>query len=87
MARTPDIDRARAHCTRNRAEIASSDRCGCFYCLRVFPPGEIESEDWLPSEGTATCPHCGIDSVLGSASGFPITPEFLQRMRARWFEG
>lgn len=34
---------------------------------------------------TAMCPYCGIDSVIGSASGFPITPEFLMRMRAYWF--
>ena len=33
----------------------------------------------------ALCPACGIDSVLGSASGFPVTPEFLGRMNACWF--
>jgi hypothetical protein len=34
---------------------------------------------------TALCPKCGIDSVLGSASGFPITVDFLQKMRAAYF--
>ena len=29
---------------------------------------------------TATCPRCGIDSVLGSASGLPISREFLDEM-------
>jgi len=28
---------------------------------------------------------CGIDSVIGSASGYPITTEFLESMNRRWF--
>lgn len=31
------------------------------------------------------CPYCGIDSVLGDQSGFPITKELLIRMRWHWF--
>ena len=34
---------------------------------------------------TALCPYCGVDSVLGSASGYSITVEFLTRMREYWF--
>jgi hypothetical protein len=71
---------AHRHSIRHREEIFSSDLCGCFYCLRTFPPSEIE--DWIkePKGGgmTAMCPGCGIDSVIGSASGFPLTPEFLR---------
>ena len=36
-------------------------------------------------KGRALCPSCGIDSVIGDASGFPITEEFLVAMEARWF--
>jgi hypothetical protein len=35
---------------------------------------------------TADCPRCGIDAVIGSASGFPITSEFLSSMNGRWFQ-
>jgi hypothetical protein len=84
MAPIPDVERAHQHSSRHRSEIEASERCGCFYCLRTFAPDEIE--DWLVNEQTALCPHCMIDSVLGSASGFPITAEFLRRMHARWFE-
>jgi hypothetical protein len=31
------------------------------------------------------CPRCGIDSVIGDQSGFPITPEFPERMKRYWF--
>ena len=59
--------------------LGRSDVCGCFYCLKTFPPSAIA--EWVEEPGggrTAVCPHCGIDSVLGSASGFPLTHEFLR---------
>lgn len=34
---------------------------------------------------TASCPYCGIDAVIGDASGYPLTPEFLDAMRGQWF--
>jgi hypothetical protein len=36
-------------------------------------------------EPTALCPYCYTDSVLGDASGYPITEEFLKEMNKRWF--
>ena len=46
--------------------------------------------DWIGDEGldkgqTGLCPHCGIDSVIGDRSGFPITGEFLAKMKSYWF--
>lgn len=73
----------------HREQVLSSDTCGCFYCLKTFRPAEIE--EWVDeAQGTgvgqtALCPRCGIDSVLGSASGFPLTNDFLQRMNSYWF--
>ena len=77
----------------NHMEQLKKDRiCGCFYCLHVFSPQEINF--WLISDdesntadtyGTAICPYCGIDSVIGESSGFPITKEFLQQMKEYWF--
>jgi hypothetical protein len=61
----------------------ASDVCGCFYCCDVYAPQEIEQ--WIDEEDTALCPRCGIDSVIGSASGFPITKDFLGRMKRYWF--
>ena len=36
-------------------------------------------------EQIAICPKCGIDSVIGDVSGFPIEPTFLSVMRDFWF--
>lgn len=81
---------AHRHCSIHGDEINASALCGCFYCLAIYPPGEIT--DWLDDrirgvEGrTALCPRCGIDSVIGAASAYPITEAFLKAMRGRWFE-
>lgn len=83
MAPQPDVERARGHSSNHRAEIEASTECGCYACLRTFLPEEISH--WLSTEDTATCPYCGIDAVLGSASGLPLTDEFLRAMRARSF--
>jgi hypothetical protein len=84
----PDYIQAHKHSIRHRAEILASEICGCFYCLATFPPEDIDI--WVDEENavgqTAICTECGIDSVIGSASGFPITREFLARMKAHWFE-
>lgn len=55
-----------------------------FRCCEIFPPSEIT--DYISDkEPTAECPYCHIDAVIGDASGFPITEEFLRKMMYRWF--
>jgi hypothetical protein len=72
---------------RHRDEVLASEQCGCFYCGAVFESSEIENwvDEWQGVGQTALCPRCGIDSVLGSESGYPISEEFLSRMQAYWF--
>jgi hypothetical protein len=33
---------AHGHSIRHRDEILTSEQCGCFFCLAVFPPSEIK---------------------------------------------
>jgi hypothetical protein len=83
----PDTIAAHEYSIRHETQLRESDLCGCFYCLHIFLPGEIE--EWIDepdtTERTALCPDCLIDSVIGSQSGFPITPEFLEKMQKQWF--
>ena len=79
----PDYIRAHDHCNSNFDELMISETCGCFYCLSIFPRQEVE--DWIDEGKCALCPKCGIDSVIGSASGYPITKEFLEKMCDYWF--
>ena len=75
---------AHRHSARHADEVTSSAACGCFYCLEIFAPDEIE--EWITQEGTALCPRCGIDAVIGDLSGFPVARRaFLQAMHRLWF--
>ena len=69
--------------SRHRKELEKDTVCGCFFCLNIFSPSEII--EWCDHEDTALCPHCGIDSVIGQSSGFPITEMFLKGMNKLWF--
>ena len=90
-----DIIRAHMHSSVHRTELNASSICGCFYCLSTFAPTKVtEWVDYPPDTPeekeaelgtTALCPHCGVDSVIGDASGFPITKEFLTQMKSYWF--
>jgi hypothetical protein len=85
--RQTEIIAAHGHSSRHRGEILTSEVCGCFYCLAIFSPSEIK--EWVDTKDgigqTALCPKCDIDSVIGSNSGYPIEPEFLDRMQKHWF--
>lgn len=82
----PDYIQAHTYSSSHREQITRSEVCGCFYCLAIFNPHEIQ--EWISEKDgsqTALCPNCGIDSVIGSESGFPITREFLEKMHRHWF--
>lgn len=76
----------------HREQIEKSKICGCFSCEKTFLPEQIvdwiDPSDPVESDGlgrTALCPHCSIDSVIGDASGFEITPQLLELMNRKYF--
>ena len=70
----------------NEIELSEDEEpCGCFSCCSIFRPYEIKS--FILEEGTAICPYCYADAIIGSYSGFPITREFLEAMNKQWFDG
>lgn len=79
-----NIYNAYQYSSKHKNELEKDNICGCFYCLEMYDPKEIQN--WLNEDsGTALCPHCGIDSVIGESSGFSITKEFLKEMNKYWF--
>lgn len=81
--------RAHSAASNHMAQLKKDKRCGCFYCLRIYNPAEIE--EWIVDDnpidrgGTAVCPYWGIDSVIGESSGYPLSVEFLEKMKKAWF--
>ena len=84
-----DLLAAHAYSSNHKPELEKDRVSGCFYCLSIFDPLEIEewifAKNEIDRRGTAICPYCGIDSVIGESSGFPITKEFLKEMKTYWF--
>jgi len=79
-----DYIEAHNYCDNHKASLENDCLCGCFHCLEIFNPKLIK--DWIPDEsGTAICPYCGIDSIIGESSGFPITRPFLSKMNGYYF--
>jgi hypothetical protein len=79
------LKKAHEHCIFNKEEIIKSNYCGCFDCLKIFLASEVV--EWIPdgSIETAWCPYCVNDTVIGDASGYPVTDlSFLQAMNNHW---
>ena len=76
-----DLTAAHKHCAGNKEEISKSTMIGCFYCMSLFSGEAII----LSGSNTELCPECGIDALIGDASGYPITREFLQEMHNKYF--
>lgn len=77
-------EEAHKYSSNHKNSLKADKTCGCFYCLTIFNPNKITA--WITDkDGTAICPYCGIDSVIGESSGYPITLEFLKGMSEYWF--
>ena len=75
--------------TNNKPKLEMAKSCGCIYCERIFDPKEIE--EWLYGSridylGTAICPYCGNDTVIGELTGLPISKDYLHEMYMKLFE-
>ncbi len=57
--------------------------CVGFQCLDTFDYRNIT--EWTDDGATALCPSCGIDSVIGTSSGYPAGDvAFLRAMHLHW---
>jgi len=86
-----NLKQIHSECGWHEKSILNSKLCGCFYCLKTFPPSEIvewieESKDGPRGHGkTAVCPNCDIDAVLPESELYEISTELLEAMNQEWF--
>jgi hypothetical protein len=67
---------------RNKVYIDASEKCGCYFCLKIFKPKDIK--EWTDKGETAICPFCSVDSVIGDSTS-KIESEFLEQASKYWF--
>ena len=71
-------------CMNNKKMFENTEKCGCFYCIKVFNPELIQ--EWIDNDQTAICPNCNIDSVLPQIEQLVITEKLLEDMHNYWFK-
>lgn len=81
-----DVVEAHRFSFNNMTDLKRRQKCGCFCCTEIFTSDKIEDYIGDKPHGTAKCPFCDIDSVIGESSGYPITEEFLSSMQRYWFD-
>jgi len=81
--RENEVKNAHVCSSHNREQLSKSKLCGCFYCLKIFDSKLITN--WCDNNQTAICPFCGIDSIIYDSKVYPISEEFLKRMKKYWF--
>ncbi len=80
-----NVEAAYKYSASQKRQLENDKICGCFYCGKIFAPMEIDM--WINDVGgTAICPYCGVDSVIGESSGYPITKELLDIMNKTYFD-
>ena len=80
------LQEAHAHTKDNEIEILSSQECGCIFCRSHFSARAVNDWDDSNMHTQALCPECGMPSLIGDASGFPVTDkEFLKQMNLAFF--
>ena len=72
--------------TSNQENVLLSNKCGCFFCKKIFD-SKLISEHYINDKNgkTAVCPFCGVDSVLPD-NKVDLSPDLLEAMYKVWFE-
>lgn len=77
---------AHAHSFDNWKELSISKSAACFCCRQIFDADSVIEFIITEKENTAQCPHCGIDAVIGDASGYDVHDvTWLNLINSYWF--
>lgn len=69
---------AHKHCIYNKEELEKSTVVACFHCISIWGEEDLHPclvVDYCDGGQTALCPKCGIDSLIGNASGIDLLDE------------
>lgn len=86
-------EKASYHSFYNYEEVIKSQYAGCYHCKQYFETKLINEEEHCiattphgTQEPTVFCPFCGIDAIIGDASGYQVTDfKFLNYMNDKAF--
>ncbi|MFW5891121.1 MAG: hypothetical protein ACOCUI_02780 [bacterium] len=79
-----DLLEAHKYTYNNGHLLFVKQECVCIYCKERFSSDKIFQHTYSQN-GTALCPYCWIDSVIGEISGFNLTDNFIEVMNEYFF--
>ena len=79
------LNSIKKHSSDNEIEIVQSKKCGCYFCRQIYDARNVQ--EWIDDERgvTALCPECGMDAVIGDASGVEIDKPLLKEMNLSFY--
>lgn len=85
MEKLPELETLLEHTKNNDLEILQSHKCSCLLCRHTIDAREVQ--DWISNEDgvSAICPECGMDALIGDASGLVFTKEELREINRKYF--
>ena len=95
----PEYEAIHTRTFNNLGEVRASILAVCLCCKGVINAAAMFRDTPLDDiclaclddgtmEETVFCPQCGIDAVIGDASGLPVTsPDFVAKLHAMAFRG
>ncbi len=75
-----EFDKIYKHTKNNEIEILQSKKCGCIFCSCVFDARVINDWSSETEEASATCPHCGMNTIIADRFGYPINDASLKEV-------
>ena len=79
-----DFFKAHNFTSDNYQMLFAKQECVCIYCKQRFQSNEILDYTYS-NKGTALCPYCEIDSVIGEYCGYELSEEFINKMYKIFF--
>ena len=74
------------HAEDNEIELLNSNQCGCYFCRHIFSARSVNEWDNTEGHVSAICPECGMPTVIGDASGVPLSKQLLKDMNLYFFD-
>lgn len=79
----PDIYK---HTKNNELDILQSKTCSCLFCQQNYSARKVS--EWNTDKNnqmSAVCPECGMDAVVGDASGYVLDDDDIETLHKTYF--
>ncbi len=73
------------HTKDNEIDILRSKKCSCLFCRQSYDARKVSEWNNEEKRISAICPECGMDTVVGDASGFNLDHDTLKAINQAYY--